>query len=72
MIAQASHPQRLSLNRSQILGKACIYGLSRGFVFVSGAQMELCFFTRLFSWDSSAAGKSREEFVTIFEVFCIA
>lgn len=31
----------LSLNRSQILGKACIYGLSRGFVFVSGVQMEL-------------------------------
>ena len=30
-----------SLNRSRILGKACIYGLSRGFIFVSGVQMEL-------------------------------
>ena len=31
----------MSLNRNQILGKACIYGLSRGFIFASGVQVEL-------------------------------
>ena len=41
-----------SLNRSRILGKACIYGLSREFIFVSGVQMELkiIFFTSRISW----------------------
>ena len=41
-----------SLNRSQIPGKACSYGLSRGFIFVSGVQMELkiIFFTSRISW----------------------
>ena len=41
-----------SLNRSRILGKACIYGLSRGFIFVSGVQMELkiIFFASRISW----------------------
>lgn len=41
MTARGNRLLRLSLNRNQILGKACIYGLSRGFIFASVVHVEL-------------------------------